>query len=92
MDDFINKETLKYAKKILVINVNNTKYMVYTIPNYDNYGLYASKMIKFNNIVNLIEIDNEEKNYLIDIIKTIIKLNDAEVLSKYLTLNKINLE
>ena len=68
MNDIINQETFKYTKKIAIVTINGYKYMVYTIPNFNNYILHASKMIKLNNIINLVEINNEEKNIVLNII------------------------
>lgn len=65
MNDIINQETFKYTKKIAIVTINGYKYMVYTIPNFNNYILHASKMIKLNNIINLVEINNEEKNIVL---------------------------
>lgn len=92
MNDIINQETFKYTKKIAIVTINDYKYMVYTIPNFNNYILHASKMIKLNNIINLVEINNEEKNIVLNIIKTIMKIKDPKTLNEYLVSNNISIE
>ena len=92
MNDIINQETFKYTKKIAIVTINGYKYMVYTIPNFNNYILHASKMIKLNNIINLVEINNEEKNMVLNIIKTIMKIKDPKTLNEYLVSNHISIE
>ena len=92
MNDMIYNETFKYAKKIAILTINDYKNMVYTIPNFSNYILHASKMIKLNNIINLVEINNEEKNLVLNIIKTIMKTKDPKILNEYLVSNNIRIE
>ena len=92
MNDIINQETFKYTKKIAIVTINGYKYMVYTIHNFNNYILHASKMIKLNNIINLVEINNEEKNIVLNIIKTIMKIKDPKTLNEYLVSNNISIE
>lgn len=88
---FIMKH-LNMQKKIAILTINDYKYMVYTIPNFSNYILHASKMIKLNNIINLVEINNEEKNLVLNIIKTIMKTKDPKILNEYLVSNNIRIE
>ena len=49
-------------------------------------------MIKLNNIINLVEINNEEKNLVLNIIKTIMKTKDPKILNEYLVSNNIRIE
>lgn len=82
MNDIINRETIKYTKKKAIVTINDYKYMIYTIPNYNNYILHAPKMITLNNIINLVEINNEEKNIVLNIIKTIMQIKDPKTLNE----------
>lgn len=92
MNDIINQETFKYTKALAILTINNYKYLVYAIPNYNNYILHALKIINLNNIINLIEINNEEKDLILSIIKTITKIKDPKTLNEYLISNNISIE